>query len=125
MCIRDRAYGIRRENGSRVSCFVYKSHTIQGGKPELPGLPAVYVEQDEEAQTLELYLEDPVAGMELVLLYTIYENMPVLTRSARFICRGPEPVLSLIHIFLGSGSHLRGVYCHIGQLCHKQVPFPV
>ena len=24
------AYGIRRENGSRVSCFVYKSHTIQG-----------------------------------------------------------------------------------------------
>lgn len=86
------AYGIRRENGSRVSCFVYKSHTIQGGKPELPGLPAVYVEQDEEAQTLELYLEDPVAGMELVLLYTIYENMPVLTRSARFICRGPEPV---------------------------------
>ena len=86
------AYGIRRENGSRVSCFVYKSHTIQGGKPELPGLPAVYVEQDGEAQTLELYLEDPVAGMELVLLYTIYENMPVLTRSARFICRGPEPV---------------------------------
>ena len=54
----------------------------------MPGLPAVYVEQDEEAQTLELYLEDPVAGMELVLLYTIYENMPVLTRSARFICRG-------------------------------------
>ena len=78
------AYGIRRENGSRVSCFVYKSHTIQGGKPELPGLPAVYVEQDEEAQTLELYLEDPVAGMELVLLYTIYEKMPVLTRRARF-----------------------------------------
>ena len=33
-----------------------------------------------------------MAGMELVLLYTIYENMPVLTRSARFICRGPEPV---------------------------------
>lgn len=58
----------------------------------MPGLPAVYVEQDKEAQTLELYLEDPVAGMELVLLYTIYENMPVLTRSARFICRGPEPV---------------------------------
>lgn len=24
------AYGIRRENGSRVSCFVYKSHIIQG-----------------------------------------------------------------------------------------------
>ena len=58
----------------------------------MPGLPAVYVEQDGEGQTLELYLEDPVAGMELVLLYTIYENMPVLTRSSRFICRGPEPV---------------------------------
>ena len=43
------AYGIRRENGSRVSSFVYKSHIIQRGKPELPGLPAAYVEQDEEA----------------------------------------------------------------------------
>ncbi|BFL14666.1 alpha-galactosidase [Enterocloster clostridioformis] len=86
------AYGIRRENGSRVSSFVYKSHIIQRGKPELPGLPAAYVEQDEEAWTLKLYLEDPVAGMELVLFYTIYEKMPVLTRSARFVCRGPELV---------------------------------
>ena len=64
----------------------------------MPGLPAAYVEQDEEAWTLKLYLEDPVAGMELVLFYTIYEKMPVLTRSARFVCRGlpgaghePEP----------------------------------
>ncbi|MCB7060121.1 glycoside hydrolase family 36 N-terminal domain-containing protein, partial [Eggerthella lenta] len=65
---------------------------IQRGKPELPGLPATYAEQDEEACTLELYLEDPVAGMELVLLYTIYEELPVLARSARFICRGPETV---------------------------------
>ena len=49
-------------------------------------------DRDEEAWTLKLYLDDPVAGMELVLFYTIYEKMPVLTRSARFVCRGPEPV---------------------------------
>ena len=48
--------------------FCIQSHLPSRGKPGLPGLPAVYVEQDGEGQTLELYLEDPVAGMELVLL---------------------------------------------------------
>lgn len=86
------AYGIRRNNGSKISSFIYKSHVIYEGKPELPGLPATYVEQDGEAVTLELHLEDCLIGMELVLLYTIYESLPVITRSVRFCCHGPETV---------------------------------
>ena len=78
------AYGLRRENGSRISSFTYKSHHIYRGKPALDGLPATYVEQDDEACTLELHLEDSLIGMELTLLYTIYEELPVIVRSARF-----------------------------------------
>ena len=84
------AYGLRRANGSRVSSFTYKSHRICQGKPGLPGLPAAYVEWEDEACTLEIHLEDCLTGMELVLLYTIYEEFPVIVRSARFCCNGPE-----------------------------------
>lgn len=78
------AYEIERENGSHVVEFVYKEHKIYNGKPKLEGLPATYVESDDEAQTLELVLEDASIGTKIVLLYTIYEAFPVITRSVRF-----------------------------------------
>ncbi len=78
------AYEICRENGSRISSFCYQGYDAFPGKPKLPGLPAVYVEQEEEASTLEIRLEDPVVGARLTLLYTIFEKMPVIVRSARF-----------------------------------------
>ena len=34
-------------------------------------------------------------------------------------------VMNLFLFLLSGGSHLCGVYCHTGQLCHKQVPLPV
>lgn len=84
------AYEIQRENGSRITCFQYKGHRIYEGKPELCGLPFTYVEEDSEACTLELYLEDAVTETRLILLYTIYEALPVITRSVRFENLGSE-----------------------------------
>ncbi len=84
------AYEIMRENGSRISNFIYKGYEICPGKPKLAGLPAVYAENDREAQTLKLYLEDPVIGGELTLLYTVFEGLPVLIRSAYFQNKGQE-----------------------------------
>ena len=49
------AIEVQQENGSRISEFIYQGHRIYKGKPELEGLPATYVEQDDEADTLELY----------------------------------------------------------------------
>ena len=78
------AYEICRENGSRISSFCYRGFRVYPGKPALYGLPAVYVEKQEEASTLEIELEDPVIGGKLILLYTIFEKLPVIVRSARF-----------------------------------------
>ncbi len=78
------AYEICRENGSRISSFCYRGHRVAGGKPALAGLPAVYAESEDEASTLEIELEDPVIGGKLTLLYTIFEDVPVIVRSARF-----------------------------------------
>lgn len=89
------AYEIERENGSHVVEFVYKEHKIYNGKPKLTGLPATYVESDDEAQTLELVLEDASIGTKIVLLYTIYEAFPVIARSVRFECDSDEKITLL------------------------------
>lgn len=75
------AYEIEQANGSRITEFVYRSHKIYVGKPKLEQLPATYTELDEEAQTLEVELEDSLIRTRLVLTYTIYRDYPVITRS--------------------------------------------
>lgn len=87
---RNPAYEILQENGSHITDFKYASHKIYAGKPSLENLPASYVEDDSEATTLELTLTDSLLNMNLVLMYTIYENSAVITRSARFENNGDQ-----------------------------------
>ena len=77
------AFEVETANGSRVSSFVYKSHSIFKGKNGITELPATYAD-DSEAMTLEVLLEDEVAQMNLTLSYTIFEKYPVITRHAVF-----------------------------------------
>ena len=88
------AVEILQENGSRISDFTYVSYTIAAGKPKLQGLPATYTEKDEEAQTLCVKLKDEVTGIVLELLYTIFAQGGIITRSARFTNEGT----SLVHL---------------------------
>ena len=53
---RSPAVTILQENGSRITEFQYAGYRIMDGKPSLLPLPAVYTEDDEEAQTLEITL---------------------------------------------------------------------
>ena len=87
---REPAYQVLQENGSRITNFEYKSHTIYNGKPKLKGLPATYVESDEEATTLEITLYDALIHAEVKLLYTVYETLNVIARSAQFSNYGNE-----------------------------------
>lgn len=77
------AFEVETANGSRISSFVYKSHSIFPGKHEITGLPATYAD-DGEAMTLEVELEDEVAQMTLTLSYTIFDKYPVIARHANF-----------------------------------------
>lgn len=81
---------IRHEDGSTVTDFRYKSYEIVTGKPRLDGMPSTYVEQDEEAETLIITLEDPKERLTARLAYTVYRDRPVLARSARIENEGAE-----------------------------------
>ncbi len=85
------AFETELSNGSRVSAFVYRDHKITKGKPKIKGLPATYA-TEEEAMTLEVYLEDETAKMTLTLYYTIFEKYPVIARHAAFTNNGAEEV---------------------------------
>ncbi len=86
------AVEVLQENGSRISEFLYESHEVVAGKPLLPGLPALYVENNEEAETLIITLRDALTGIRVELLYSIYANTGLLARSVRFVNEGEEAV---------------------------------
>lgn len=86
------AFEIRQQNGSTVTAFAYESHRIFDGKPPLEGLPATYVEQQSEAQTLEITLADELLGVRIILSYSIFEQFPAIARSARFVNCSAAPI---------------------------------
>ncbi len=86
------AYQIKQDNGSIVTNFIYKNHTIMQGKPKLMDgiMPATYVEDESEATTLTITLEDDLLDCLMVMRYTIYEDRDVITRDVKFINKGVE-----------------------------------
>lgn len=87
---RSPAVEVVQENGSRISDFQYQTYRILPGKPGLEGLPATYTESDDEARTLIVTVKDPVTGLAAELLYTIFAEKGILSRSVRFINQGEE-----------------------------------
>lgn len=82
-------------DGSTVTDLHVKSFQIHSGKKPLAGLPSTYIEQDDEAETLEMVLEDSLTSVEVILSYTVFNDRDVMTRSARVINRGNQPVTIL------------------------------
>ncbi len=78
---RSSAVAVRNGDGSECCDLRYVSHEIRQGKYGLKGLPAVHA-QEQEAQTLEILLEDPVSKVQVRLLYGVLEREDIITRSA-------------------------------------------
>lgn len=64
-------------------------HKIYAGKPALQGLPATFA-PEENCMTLELACTDKVLGLEVVLLYSVFEDTDAIARSVRIVNRGTE-----------------------------------
>lgn len=87
------AFEIRQEIGSTVSDFRYAGYQIRKGKKPLPELPAVYTEEESEAETLEIVLRDETMDAELLLSYSISRDFPVIARSVSFHNTGSQALI--------------------------------
>lgn len=90
--LRSPAIQIKLSNGTTVTDFRYESHEIYKGKRNLKGLPATYVENEDEAETIEITLKDKLANLRVILTYTIFENYDAITRSCKVINDSNEEV---------------------------------
>lgn len=89
---REPAFEVRYADGNQVSNLHYVSHQILAGKPRLEGLPATWVESEDQAETLIITLADPVTHLRVELSYTIFRGQPIIARSARLINKGNKPL---------------------------------
>ena len=78
-------------HGARAVSLTYAGHKIYPGKPELEELPATFGAEDA-CTTLELYCHDPVLNLNVTLLYTVFEDVDAITRSARIENAGAEKI---------------------------------
>lgn len=77
---RNVAFAVENADGTTSCDLRYKGHEIKDGKYGLRGLPAVYA-GEQEAQTLEICMEDSVTGIEVTLLYGVLPEADIITRS--------------------------------------------
>lgn len=112
------AYQLQLNNGSTLTDLRYSAHSIYKGKPKLKGLPATYVEDENEAETLEIIMKDTLTGLSVSLSYTVLENFNVITRSVEILNDGAETLklLSALSMSIDFGDadfdflHLHGAH---------------
>ncbi|MGG1399176.1 alpha-galactosidase [Bacillus salipaludis] len=89
---RSPSYQLQTADGSTITEFIYDSYEIFQGKRPLNGLPASYVEDGSEAETLVITLVDSKLGIGLHLQYSIYQDFEVITRSTAVEHLGSQQV---------------------------------
>lgn len=70
---------IKGKNGRAVNEYRYKTYNITDGLAKLCGLPHLDT-NGENAQTLEIVLEDKITGAEIHLFYTVLEDIDIIAR---------------------------------------------
>ncbi len=80
---------LRTAQGGPNCELFYHSHRIIFGKPGLEGLPAAY---GDNCATLEITLQDPALEVKVRLLYTVFEDVDAICRSARVENAGGETI---------------------------------
>ncbi len=89
--LRTSALAVCNASGDSVTDIRYVSHKIYPGKPTIPCQPSTYVNDDSEADTLEILTYDKVTDVYVTLYYTVFTSHDVITRRARIENRSDKP----------------------------------
>lgn len=88
---RTAAVAIRNAAGDDITDFRYIAHRIYAGKPKLEQLPSLYLNDESEADTLEIDVCDKITGAEATLIYTAFKNHSAITKSVKIRNASDKP----------------------------------
>ena len=77
------AFAVENSEGNKVTDLRYVSHKIYKGKEPIPGMPSLYLNDENEADTLEIVTEDKVTGVRATLIYTVFNDYGAITRRVK------------------------------------------
>lgn len=87
--VREPALELINSDGSRTSDFVYSDHSIGKGKKRDEDFPGSY---GEDADVLKVTMKDKENGISLILVYSVFEECDVITRSCELINEGSTDI---------------------------------
>lgn len=83
---------IENIDGSNAVDLRYISYEIVNEKYSLEGLPAIYQNDNDIAQTLEIYMQDKFTGVKVILYYGVIENRDIITRACKIQNEGKNTI---------------------------------
>ncbi|KRO16455.1 alpha-galactosidase [Lacticaseibacillus saniviri] len=89
---REAAMLLTQANGAQYLDLHYVDYEIIAGKPALEGLPATFATPQRSAETLNIVMRDAANQIDVILSYSIFADLPIVTRSAKVINRGEQMV---------------------------------
>ncbi len=90
--LRVSAYSVVNPDGNNISRLTYKEHKIYDGKYAVSGMPSLYA-GESTVSTLEITLTDEIAGFDVILYYSIFENSDVITRATKIINKNNADII--------------------------------
>lgn len=88
---REACLAVKTESGHFACGLNYVTHNIYKGKKPLEGLPATFGDE-KDCTTLEIVCMDHTLKLEVTLVYTVFENLDVITRSVRVKNANEAPI---------------------------------
>lgn len=89
-----RTTSIEVVNSDGSYCFSGKAshHSITEGKYRLETLPTVFANKNDTVSSLEITLSDEVSGVDVILLYSVFEEADIITRAVKVKNNGMAPI---------------------------------
>ena len=79
-------------NGSYSFNGKVSRFTIREEKYQLDTLPCTYAKEGEQVDTLEIVLSDNISDVEVILLYSVFEEADIITRAVKVFNRGTSSI---------------------------------
>ena len=106
---RSPAFAVEQAGRSYGLNLRYAGYEICKGKYSLPGLPAMYGEGQEDAESLKIRLTDQVSGLAVTLLYGVFPGYDIITRAVCVENGGNGPA-ALKRVYSACLDFLHGEY---------------